>query len=105
MGDTLDIDDVAAFVQAAELASFTKAARLLGTAQSLVSTRVKRLETRLGHVLLQRHPRLVRLTPEGERFLPAARALRNSPPETTSAPAPSRASVAITAWLELALTA
>lgn len=75
MGDTLDIDDVAAFVQAAELASFTKAARLLGTAQSLVSTRVKRLETRLGHVLLQRHPRLVRLTPEGERFLPAARAL------------------------------
>jgi hypothetical protein len=36
---------------------------------------------------------------------PAARARLSSPPDTTSAPAPSRASVAITAWLELALTA
>lgn len=75
MTPTLDLDDVAAFLQAAELASFTKAAQALGMAQSLVSTRVKRLETRLGHTLLQRHPRLVRLTPQGERFLPAARAL------------------------------
>lgn len=75
MTPALDLDDVAAFLQAAELTSFTKAAKVLGMAQSLVSTRVKRLERRLGHVLLQRHPRLVRLTPEGERFLPAARAL------------------------------
>ena len=32
-------------------------------------------------------------------------ARRNSPPDTTSAPAPSRASVAITAWLEFAFMA
>lgn len=75
MAQTLDLDDVAAFLQTAELTSFTRAADALGMAQSLVSTRVKRLERRLGHTLLQRHPRLVRLTPEGERFLPAARAL------------------------------
>ena len=37
--------------------------------------------------------------------MPAASARINSPPETTSAPAPSRASVAITAWLELAFIA
>ena len=36
---------------------------------------------------------------------PAARDRLSSPPDTTSAPAPRRASVAITAWLELALTA
>ena len=36
---------------------------------------------------------------------PAASARFNSPPETTSAPAPSRASVAITAWLEFAFMA
>ena len=36
---------------------------------------------------------------------PAARARLSSPPETTSAPAPSFASVAITAWLEFAFMA
>lgn len=72
---SLDIEAVAAFVNTAEFSSFTRAARSLGTSQSLVSTRVKRLEGVLGHALLQRHPRLVRLTTEGERFLPAAREL------------------------------
>ncbi|WP_332685133.1 LysR family transcriptional regulator [Bosea sp. (in: a-proteobacteria)] len=75
MNATLDLDAVAAFLRAAELNSFTRAAEALGTAQSLVSTRIKRLEDGLGQVLLQRHPRLVRLTAEGERFLPAAREL------------------------------
>jgi DNA-binding transcriptional LysR family regulator len=72
---SLDIDGVAAFLHAADLKSFTRAAEALGTTQSLVSTRVKRLEAVLGQALLQRHPRLVRLTSEGERFLPAAREL------------------------------
>jgi len=72
---SLDIEAVAAFLNAAEFRSFTRAAQALGTTQSLVSTRVKRLEAMLGHALLQRHPRLVRLTAEGERFLPAARDL------------------------------
>jgi len=70
----LDVEAVAAFLQAAELSSFTRAAQALGSTQSLVSTRIKRLESTLGKLLLQRHPRLVRLTAEGERFLPAARA-------------------------------
>ncbi|AMJ59507.1 LysR substrate-binding domain-containing protein [Bosea sp. PAMC 26642] len=73
--NVLDIDSVASFLHAAELRSFTRAAEALGTTQSLVSTRVKRLEDGLGRLLLQRHPRLVRLTAEGERFLPAAREL------------------------------
>lgn len=69
----LDVEAVASFLQAAELSSFTRAAEALGSTQSLVSTRIKRLETTLGKLLLQRHPRLVRLTSEGERFLPVAR--------------------------------
>lgn len=75
MSSTLDLDGVSAFLHAAELSSFTRAAEALGTAQSLISTRIKRLEEGLGQILLQRHPRLVRLTAEGERFLPAAREL------------------------------
>ncbi len=49
-----------------------------------------------------------RPTPEKTIFpagMPAARARRSSPLETTSAPSPSRASVASTAPLGLALTA
>jgi len=75
MPQVLDIEAVAAFLGAAELSSFTRAAQALGTTQSLVSVRIKRLEQSLGRTLLQRHPRLVRLTGEGERFLPAAREL------------------------------
>lgn len=71
---SLDVEAVAAFLQAAELSSFTRAAQALGSTQSLVSTRIKRLEGTLGKLLLQRHPRLVRLTSEGERFLPTAQA-------------------------------
>ena len=37
--------------------------------------------------------------------MPAARARFNSPPDTTSAPAPSLAKVRITAWLEFAFIA
>jgi DNA-binding transcriptional LysR family regulator len=75
MSSALDLESVAAFLGAAEFRSFTRAAQALGTTQSLVSVRVKRLEEMLGRLLLQRHPRLVRLTAEGERFLPAARDL------------------------------
>lgn len=97
MSLTLDLDAVAAFLRTAELASFTRAAEALGTTQSLVSTRVKRLEDGLGRLLLQRHPRLVRLTAEGERFLPAARALLDAQAQALSVftSAPERVSLGI----------
>jgi molybdenum-dependent DNA-binding transcriptional regulator ModE len=57
MSNTLDLDGVVAFLRAAEFSSFTRAAEALGTAQSLVSTRIKKLEEALGQLLLQRHPR------------------------------------------------
>jgi len=71
----LDIEAVQAFVLVAELKSFTRAAEVLATTQSVVSLRLKRLEQRLGRRLLERTPRLVRLSGEGLAFLGAAREL------------------------------
>jgi DNA-binding transcriptional LysR family regulator len=71
----LDLDAVRAFVLVAELCSFTRAADALGTTQSAVSLKLKRLEAHLGKQLLERTPRVVRLSPDGLTFLSAARDL------------------------------
>jgi DNA-binding transcriptional LysR family regulator len=71
----LDQNAVEAFVLVAEHRSFTRAARVLNTTQAAVSLRVRRLEERLGERLLERTPRLVRLSNAGEAFLVAARDL------------------------------
>ena len=70
---TLDVDSVQAFVSIADLQSFTKAADALGTTQGAISVKLKRLEERLGCKLLERTPRLVRLSAQGALFLQAAR--------------------------------
>lgn len=72
---TLDLDAVQAFVLTADLKSFTRAAEALDTTQSAVSLKIKRLEDGLGRRLLERTPRLVRLSAEGDAFLGRARAL------------------------------
>lgn len=71
----LDIGGVRAFVVAAELQSFTRAAEALGTTQSAISIRLGKLERQLGRRLLERSPRHVRLSAEGLAFLDAARDL------------------------------
>ncbi|TDG07383.1 LysR family transcriptional regulator [Paraburkholderia guartelaensis] len=71
----LDLDAVRAFVLVAELRSFTRAADALDTTQSAVSLKLKRLETHLGKQLLERTPRVVRLSADGLTFLAAARDL------------------------------
>lgn len=73
--DLLDLDAVRAFVHVADLRSFTRAADLLGTTQSAVSLKVKRLEAHIGKPLFERTPRSVRLAPAGGAFLDAAREL------------------------------
>lgn len=72
---TLDIEAVRAFVLAADLKSFTRAAEAMDTTQSAVSLKVKRMEDALGRRLLDRTPRLVRLSADGCAFLAPARAL------------------------------
>ena len=71
----LDLDAVQAFVLIADLQSFTRAADILNTSQSAISLKLKRLEQRLERRLLERTPRQVRLTADGQHFLDAARDL------------------------------
>lgn len=71
----MDIEAVQAFVLTADLKSFTRAAEALDTTQSAVSLKIKRLEHGLNRRLLERTPRLVRLSADGEAFLARARTL------------------------------
>lgn len=69
----LDLESVQAFVTIADFQSFTKAAEALGSTQGAISVKLKRLEERLGHKLIERTPRLVRLSAQGAVFLNPAR--------------------------------
>ena len=60
--------DMAAFVRAVELGSFSLAAREVGMTPSAISKLVTRLEDRLGVRLLNRTTRRLALTPEGEAY-------------------------------------
>src|SRR5262245_56761861 len=72
---TLDVEAVRAFVMVADLRSFTRAAEALDTTQGAISVKLKRLEGRVGHRLLERTPRSVRLSAQGAAFLEGAREL------------------------------
>ncbi|SDB68339.1 transcriptional regulator, LysR family [Agrobacterium fabrum] len=71
---SLDPEAVEAFLLVAELQSFTQVAGVVNTSQAAISLRLRRLEDMLGHRLVERTPRRVRLTAAGERFLEPARA-------------------------------
>lgn len=72
---SLDIEAVRAFIMTVDLKGFTRAASALDATQSAVSLRIKRLEDVLGRRLLERTPRHIRLSADGEAFLPRARLL------------------------------
>ena len=57
-----------AFVRAAEAQSFASAARQLGVAKSVVTSRVKQLEEHFGVALFHRSTRAVRLSEVGESY-------------------------------------
>jgi DNA-binding transcriptional LysR family regulator len=75
---TLDLEAVQAFVLIADLRSFTRAAQAIDSTQAAVSLKIKRLEERMGRRLVERTPRVVRLSSEGLAFLDAARDLVSS---------------------------
>lgn len=66
---TVSLEQLRAFVAAAEHGSFSGAARVLRKAQSAVSTQVSNLEEDLGVMLFSRQGRNPVLTPAGERLL------------------------------------
>lgn len=66
---------MAAFVSAAELGSFTRAAAALDATPSAISKLVSRLERRLGTLLVQRSTRRMTLTSNGQAYYERARAI------------------------------
>jgi len=70
---TIDPELLRAFVTVVDSGGFSAAAQRLLRGQSAVSLQVKRLEDRLGVRLLERGPRHLRLTGEGEAILDSAR--------------------------------
>jgi DNA-binding transcriptional LysR family regulator len=70
---TLDVDAVRTFVAIADLLSFTRAAAAMGSTQGAISVKLKRLEDHIGHRLIERTPRSVRLSAQGAAFLDGAR--------------------------------
>lgn len=64
------LEDLTLFVRAAALGSFSDAAREAGQQPAQVSAAIKRLETILNIRLFARSTRSLRLTPEGETWLP-----------------------------------
>lgn len=69
----LEVDAVRAFLMIVDHQSFTRAAEVLGTTQGAVSVKLKRLEDKLGVRLIERTPRQVRLSAQGELFVQPAR--------------------------------
>ncbi len=65
-------DDLMAFARSAHLGSFSRAAREFGQPAGQVSAAIKRLERELGVRLFARSTRSLRLTEDGERYLPYA---------------------------------
>ncbi|TQS46905.1 LysR family transcriptional regulator [Cryptosporangium phraense] len=71
----MDLQAVRTFVAAVDIGQFQDAAAALGVTQQAVSKRVAALERDLHVVLFTRTPRGVRLTVDGQAFLPHAREL------------------------------
>ncbi|HBQ67027.1 MAG TPA: LysR family transcriptional regulator [Leclercia adecarboxylata] len=67
------LEDLILFVRVAALSSFSDAAREAGVQPAQVSAAIKRLESSLAIRLFARSTRSLRLTPEGEAWLPYAR--------------------------------
>lgn len=66
------------FVRVAECGSFSRAAESLDLANATVTTCVRNLERHLGVTLINRDTRRLRLTEEGQLYLPRARQVLNS---------------------------
>lgn len=80
----LDVDLLRTFVTIATSGNFTRAAERLMRQQSTISLQIKRLEEQLGHRLLERSPRSVSLTAEGQAVLTYAQRMLDLNDEVVS---------------------
>jgi molybdate transport repressor ModE-like protein len=73
MTRSLDIGPLRSLVAVADCGSFQRAARSLHLSQGAISQHIRRLESAVGHPLVERHGRGSRFTAEGEQLLVQAR--------------------------------
>lgn len=78
MGEIMEIRNIATFMRVAELQSFSRAAEQLGYSQSAVTVQIRQLEQELGIPLFERIGKRVRLTEDGNRFIPRALDILNA---------------------------
>lgn len=88
------LDDVQLFVQTADAGSFSAAARLVDSTPAMVSNAIQRLERELGSRLFVRSTRSMRLSDDGERYLPHARAMLDAVASGSRTLAESRGEIA-----------
>ena len=74
----MDTKKYRALEQAVALGSLTKASELLGYTQSAVTQMIKALEAEIGFPVLFKNHRGVQLTSDGQKIMPAIRALLSS---------------------------
>lgn len=70
--ETLPLADLATFATVARCGGITRAAGVLNTVQSNVTSRIRQLEAEVGVSLFERHSRGMTLTGAGRRLLPYA---------------------------------
>lgn len=80
----LDIDLIRTFATIASTGNFTRAAETMRRQQSTISLQIQRLESSLRQKLIERSPRSVKLTSEGEAFLSYARRILDLNDEVVS---------------------
>ncbi len=68
----MDLNQLRAFVQVAELRSISASARAIGAPKSTISRELARLEAAVGSALVERSTRRLRLTDAGQLLLPHA---------------------------------
>lgn len=69
----IELNQITCFLAIIDQNSFSRAAEVLGLAQSAVSQKLRRLEDQLGIRLIERTSRQLRLSPQGVEFIPYAR--------------------------------
>ena len=85
---SIALGELEAFVQVVDSGGFTSAARRLHLSQPGLSSRVIKLERKLGAVLIDRSSRRLTLTPAGRTLLPRVRSLLRQMDEAVAALAP-----------------
>ena len=70
-----NLKHIEAFLEVADQGTFRRAAERLATTQPHISNRIAQREEHVGHRLMERAAKSVRLTPRGQALLKPARAL------------------------------